>query len=285
MAYSSPKDDKKKQPEKVATGLRTQQDSISYAAGMAMTNGLVPYLQNQYGVTTENLPYFIEGFKEAMERARDPKYIAKSTGFIIAQMAEKNIFPQANQPFAGTDKLLDSKKFYEGFVAGVTNDTTYYQFNDANEYFSNASKAALEKKNKEYKEKNENWLKENAKKDGVKTTASGLQYKVIKAGTGNKPSETDNVTVKYEGKLIDGVVFDSSYKRNPQTTSFRVDRVIKGWTEALTMMREGSKWELYIPQNLGYGERQAGQIHPYSTLIFTVELIKVEKSKETTGKE
>ena len=93
-------------------------------------------------------------------------------------------------------------------------------------------------------------------------------------------TKEDNVTVKYEGKMIDGTVFDSSYKRKPDTTSFRPDQVIKGWTEALCMMPEGSKWELYIPQELAYGERQAGNIKPYSTLIFTVEVVSVETKAE-----
>ena len=110
----------------------------------------------------------------------------------------------------------------------------------------------------------------------MKTTASGLQYKVLRAGNGPVPSKDDKVTVKYEGQLIDGTVFDSSYKRDPQTSSFGVGQVIKGWTEALCMMPVGSKWELYIPQELAYGDRQAGTIKPYSTLIFTVELEAME---------
>ena len=112
------------------------------------------------------------------------------------------------------------------------------------------------------------------------TTPSGLQYKVLVKGNGEIPSVDDEVTVKYEGRLIDGTVFDSSYKRPGETSKFRPNQVIKGWTEALTMMPVGSKWELYIPQNLAYGERQAGKISPYSTLIFTVEMVSVEKAKK-----
>ena len=102
---------------------------------------------------------------------------------------------------------------------------------------------------------------------------------MITEGTGEKPKATDKVNVKYEGKLIDGTEFDSSYKRKPDTTTFRADQVIKGWTEARTMMPVGSKCELYIPQELGYGARQAGKIKPYSTLIFTVELVGIEKTQ------
>ena len=122
-------------------------------------------------------------------------------------------------------------------------------------------------------------MAENAKKPGVVTLPSGLQYKVITNGAGEKPTATDEVVVKYEGKLIDGTIFDSSYSRTPDISQFQVNRVIAGWTEAMQLMTPGSKWELYIPQNLAYGANQMGSIPPYSTLIFTVELIKVVKAK------
>lgn len=130
------------------------------------------------------------------------------------------------------------------------------------------------KANKEYREKNERFMEINAKKEGVKTLPSGVQYKVIKEGTGAIPNDTSRVTVHYEGRLIDDTVFDSSYKRGEPTT-FRANQVIKGWTEALTHMPEGSVWEVYIPQDLGYAEREQRGIKPYSTLIFKIELIKV----------
>lgn len=118
------------------------------------------------------------------------------------------------------------------------------------------------------------FLAENAKKSGVVTTASGLQYKVITEGKGPKPTSSDRVSVHYRGTLIDGTEFDSSYSRN-QPTQFGVTQVIKGWTEALMLMPEGSKWELYIPGDLAYGPRGAGAaIGPNSTLIFEVELLK-----------
>lgn len=120
------------------------------------------------------------------------------------------------------------------------------------------------------------FLAENAKKEGVKTTASGLQYKVIKMGDGPKPTADDKVVCDYKGTTINGKVFDSSYKRGKPAT-FPVNGVIKGWTEALEMMPVGSKWELYVPADLAYGERGAGpDIGPNSTLIFEVELHKIE---------
>lgn len=113
----------------------------------------------------------------------------------------------------------------------------------------------------------------------------GLQYKVLKAGNGPKPTADQTVEVKYEGKTIDGNVFDATEKHGGKgTDSFRCDQVIKGWTEALTQMPVGSKWEVYIPQNLAYGEREAGQIKPYSTLIFTIELVGIEQPKANDTK-
>jgi FKBP-type peptidyl-prolyl cis-trans isomerase FklB len=120
------------------------------------------------------------------------------------------------------------------------------------------------------------FLAENGKKAGIITTPSGLQYEVLKKGEGEVPQKTDKVKCHYEGRLIDGTVFDSSIKRG-EPAVFGLNQVIKGWTEALSLMPVGSKWRLYIPQELGYGERQAGQIPPYSTLIFDVELLSIEK--------
>lgn len=121
----------------------------------------------------------------------------------------------------------------------------------------------------------EKFLQENSLKDGVVQIGSGLQYKVLKAGKGKRPRRTDRVSVHYTGSLISGKVFDSSYRRGKPTT-FKVNGVIKGWQEALQLMSEGSKWKLFIPAKLAYGERGAGPIGPGETLIFDVELIKIE---------
>ncbi|OGS32456.1 MAG: hypothetical protein A2474_07775 [Elusimicrobia bacterium RIFOXYC2_FULL_34_12] len=141
--------------------------------------------------------------------------------------------------------------------------------------------AKQEEKSKESGDKNKNigeeFLAKNKTKPGVKTLPSGLQYKIITEGTGAKPKATDTVVVNYSGTLIDGTEFDSSYKRG-QPATFPVNAVIKGWTEALQLMKTGSKWELYIPSELAYGDRGAGNtIGPNSVLIFTVELIDIQK--------
>jgi FKBP-type peptidyl-prolyl cis-trans isomerase FklB len=128
---------------------------------------------------------------------------------------------------------------------------------------------------KEMKSAGKNFLEENGKREGVVTLPSGLQYEVLTEGNGNKPTATDEVECHYEGKLIDGKIFDSSYQRG-QTATFGLNQVIAGWTEGLQLMQEGAKYRFYIPYTLGYGERGAGQsIPPYATLIFDVELIKV----------
>jgi FKBP-type peptidyl-prolyl cis-trans isomerase FklB len=130
------------------------------------------------------------------------------------------------------------------------------------------------------KQRGEAFLSENKKKEGVKTLPSGLQYKVIKAGTGRKPKLNNTVTINYRGTLVDGTEFDSSY-RHGQPATFPVSGVIPGWTEALQLMEEGAKWQLFIPPNLAYGERGAGGlIGPNATLIFEVELISVQENKQ-----
>jgi FKBP-type peptidyl-prolyl cis-trans isomerase FklB len=130
---------------------------------------------------------------------------------------------------------------------------------------------ALAEKNKK---EGEAFLAENKTKEGVKTLPSGVQYKIIKEGTGNHPKATDTVVVHYRGTRIDGTEFDSSYRRNKEA-SFKLDSVIKGWKEALLMMKEGEQWQIFIPSNLAYGEKGSGAIEPNSTLIFDTELIKI----------
>ena len=130
------------------------------------------------------------------------------------------------------------------------------------------------------KKEGDAFLAENKKKEGIKTLPSGLQYRVIKEGTGKTPKDTDTVVTNYRGRLLDGTEFDSSYKRG-QPATFPVKGVIKGWTEALQLMKEGSTWELFVPSDLAYGERGAGSvIGPNATLIFEVELLSIKDSAD-----
>ena len=264
--------------------LASPADSLSYAAGKTATDGLLPYLQQQMHVDTAYMDEFAKGFEEAFSKVDDPKYAAYMAGSQIAQMAKQRILPSMQSNFEGSDIKISEDLFNKGFIASLKKDNSIYPDSVARKLFTERSEAIKKAQQTEYIAENTAWLKENATKEGVKTTESGLQYKVITQGNGAIPKKTDKVVVKYEGKMIDGTVFDSSYKRNPQTSSFRCDQVIKGWTEALTMMPVGSKWELYIPENLAYGERPAGQIKPYSTLIFTVELEGIENEAQDSAK-
>ena len=152
---------------------------------------------------------------------------------------------------------------------------TAISHNEAREIVNKYFMELEEKMNAENIEKGKAFLAENAKKEGIVTLPSGLQYEVITEGNGKKPSATDKVKCHYEGTLIDGTLFDSSIKRG-QPAVFGVNQVIRGWVEALQLMSEGSKWRLFIPSELGYGAQQAGEmIRPHSTLIFEVELIEV----------
>lgn len=140
-----------------------------------------------------------------------------------------------------------------------------------------ATKMVSAERSRRYKLNNEAFLTSNKDDDGVLTTDSGLQYKVVEQGTGATPTAADTVTVHYTGKLIDGFVFDSSVERGEPAT-FAVNKVITGWTEALQLMPVGSKYQLFIPQELGYGDRGVGSdIPPFATLVFEVELLEIEK--------
>jgi len=171
-----------------------------------------------------------------------------------------------------------------GFKDAYTGNQSLLTDEEMQEVLTNFKKEFIAKQQelaKQQGEKNkkegEIFLETNKKKEGVQTLPSGLQYKVLKAGAGKKPTATDTVTVHYRGTLIDGKEFDSSYRRGKPAT-FPVNGVIPGWTEALPLMEEGAKWELFIPSNLAYGERSAGgDIGPNATLIFEVELISIEQ--------
>ena len=166
----------------------------------------------------------------------------------------------------------DFVKGIKDVLAGEKTELTHAEAQKVvNEHFQKLAEAAYAVN----KEAGENFLAENAKKEGVVTLPSGLQYKVITEGSGKKPSATDRVQCHYEGTLIDGTVFDSSIKRG-EPAVFGVNQVIRGWVEALQLMQEGAKWRLYIPYDMAYGEHGAGEmIPPYSALVFDVELIKV----------
>lgn len=277
--------DKKKkkkgaEPEKPALQLLTSSDSLSYAAGLSATQGLLNFLHTQMHVDSAHMADFERGFVDAQTKMKDPTFMAYMAGINIAQQAENQILPGMGRALQGTPDSLEARMFNEGFLAGVREDTTFFTTEKAGEFYRKRNTALREKAEAAYKAENEKWLKINATKEGVTVLPSGLQYKVLRAGNGAVPKKEDMVHVAYEGKTIDGNVFDATSKHGDKKfDAFRCDQVIKGWTEALTMMPVGSKWEVYIPQQLAYGGRAAGNIKPYSTLIFTIDLQDIEAPK------
>lgn len=280
-----------KQQEKAAVELKNSSDSVSYAAGYANTQGLIPFIQNQYKVDTAYMADFIEGFKEAQEKVNDPKYAARNAGAQIAQLVEQRMITGMGNDLKDSPDSLVRELFYRGFADALTNDTTKFTLTAASQYFGNRmeadQKAKMETLYGENRRTGEAFLAANKGKAGVQTTASGLQYKVLTEGFGPKPVASQKVKVKYEGRLVDGTVFDSSYSRPDSIVELPLSNVIAGWREGITLMPVGSKWELYIPYNLAYGERDNGKIKPFSALIFTVELAGIQgveypaKPKET----
>ena len=256
-------------------------DSLSYAAGMAVTNGLDAYLKQQFGVDSTGMDMFLRGFKEAVSSQNDKSFKAYAAGISIAQQLTERMLPSMKADFTDTPDSINQQLAIEGFMASLQKNTSVMTNKQAEDLF-NAKRAANKavKEEKLYganRKAGEDFLAENAKKEGVVTLPSGLQYKVLTKGTGEKPQATDRVQVHYEGRLVDGTVFDASKKHGDKPLTFAANQVIKGWTEALCLMPVGSKWELYIPYQLAYGERDMGTIKPYSALIFTVELLGIEK--------
>ena len=261
--------------------LNNSSDSLSYAAGVALTNGLVSYLLQQKMDTTM-MSDFVRGLREGIRSVGDPKQKAYMVGLDIARQVNERMLPGISEEFKDTPDSIISDLLCRGFIDAIEGDSTVFTYDAADKFFT--EKRALDKIAKENKlygpnrEAGEQFLKENAKKDSVIVLPSGLQYKVLVKGNGEVPQEDQKVQVNYEGRLIDGTVFDASARHGDKPSEFKPNQVIKGWTEALTMMPVGSKWQLFIPYYLAYGNRSAGEIKPYSTLIFDVELVGIVKN-------
>ena len=247
--------------------LKTDIDSLSYAIGMARTEGLDQYLAQQ-GIDSTQISEFLKGFNEGAAKI-DKKDVAYMAGLQVGQMVSKQWVEGFNQQIFGNDSTqsISRENLLAGFVAGVIGKGGAMDMMKAQEYMRTQMDAIKEKataeKYADNKAAGEKFLAENKAKEGVVTTPSGLQYKIITKGNGAVPADSSKVKVNYKGN---------------EPATFRANQVIKGWTEALTMMPVGSKWELYIPYDLAYGSRETGsQIKPFSTLIFEVELLGIEK--------
>lgn len=266
--------------QKSVVSLQTKADSISYAAGKSLTMGMMEYVTGQMKVDTTYMADFMKGLEKGLYEVETPQMKAEAAGKQIAQMVKERMLPNIKNQLEGSDAALNENLFKRAFTDAVEKDNSVLSLEESAKYFEDAVNAIKEAKEEAAKAAGRNWLAENAKKEGVKVLPSGLQYKVLTEGNGPVAKKDDEVVVKYEGKLIDGTVFDSSYERNPQTTSFKPTQVIPGWTEALCMMPQGSVWELYIPEDLGYGGRPSGKIPAFSTLVFKVEVVEVKAKEE-----
>lgn len=260
--------------------LKTEVDSLSYFFGFSRTDGIINYLTMQAGIDTAYLDDFMKGFKKG-STDYGPEAVAYLEGMRIAHMINNQWVPNVNRDlFMGdSSKTINREAVLAGFYHGVKRNDDMAVLRAQTYANTKTEELKEEFKLEKYganKEAGEKFLKENKSKEGVHTTESGLQYKIITEGKGDVPTEGAKVKVNYRGTLIDGTEFDSS-KDTP--SSFRTTQVIKGWTEALSLMPVGSKWELYIPQELAYDSKEQRNIPPYSTLIFEVELVEIEESK------
>ena len=266
--------------------LKSDVDTVSYAIDMAQTMGLKDYLVGRLGVDTAYMDEFVKGVNEGANAGDDKKKAAYYAGIQIGQQISNQMVKGINHELFGDDstKTISLKNFMAGFISATTGEGGLMTVDSA-QHVAQTMMRTIKAKNmeKEFgpnKKAGEDFLKANEKKEGVKKLASGVQYKVIKEGTGALPKDTSIVKVHYEGKTLDGKVFDSSYKRG-EPAQFPVNQVIKGWTDALVHMPVGSVWEVYIPQELAYGERQQGaDIKPFSMLIFKIELLEIVENKK-----
>ena len=212
--------------------------------------------------------------------------LSYAAGYTFAEVVRNRVFNELIEELKGSNCSFIPEVAYQGLYDALKNDTTLMKPQRAEWYFNERMMAHQRAKAEQGRAAGKAWLEENAKKDGVITLPSGLQYKVIKEGNGPVPKADDQVQVKYEGRLIDGTIFDSTDKHGGEPATFAPNLVIRGWTEALTMMPVGSRWEVYIPENLAYGGRATGQIPAYSALIFDIEVVGIEgqtNSKKSGG--
>lgn len=263
--------------------LKSDVDTLSYAIGLAQSQYLRQAIQQGQVIDTAYIDEFVKGINEGANAGDDKKKAAYITGLQVGQQLSTQLVKGLNHEVFGSDttKTVSLKNLLAAFVTGATGKKGLFTPEVANQLAQTKMEAIKTATMlKEYgpnKVAGEKFLADNAKKPGVQTLKSGLQYKVLKEGKGAIPSDTTTVTVRYEGKTIDGKVFETTYGEGKEPVTIQPRQFIPGWTEALTRMPEGSVWEVYIPQNLGYKERQAGDIKPFSTLIFKIELVKVGK--------
>ena len=261
--------------------LKTDVDTLSYAIGMAQTNGLKDYLAMRMGVDTTHIEEFLKGFSEGIKAGKDPKKAAYYAGIQIGQQVSQGMIENINHMIFGEDstQTINENNVYAGFMAAVAGVENVMSVDSAQVFVKTRMDAIREsaraKAYADNKQKGEEYLAEIAKKEGVKELGDGIFYEVVTEGTGAIAADTCRVKVHYEGKLIDGTVFDSNMEGEPAI--FRANQMIPGFKAALTAMPVGSKWIVYIPQELAYGAQDMGNIKPFSALTFTIQLEGIEE--------
>ena len=257
--------------------LKTQNDSLNYAFGLANGDGI-----KNYYIKGDSAKKSIEALMAGVNEGVKGKVEKDNSELTdLGTKIGTALKDQKKSGLMGDSALkVDIKLIKQGLVNGLRGSKIQMTAQEAQEYLQKTMSARqaikMEKLYGANKAAGVKFLADNAKKPGVITTASGLQYEVIKKGNGALPTETDHVKVNYKGTLVDGTEFDSNTGKDPLV--FQANQVIKGWTEALKLMPVGSKYKLYIPQELAYGSRDQGKIKPFSALIFEVELLSIEKA-------
>lgn len=252
-------------------------NTFSYALGVEQGESLVRYLTINEKVDSAYLKYAVEGLKENLSEDQRKQILALAAGIRIAETNRTQVLPTVNEQATGKrdTTYVNLNEFNRALIEALNGQPSTFSADSAEKIITRQ----LNYRKETYKAEQQAWLQANKKQAGVITTASGLQYKVLRKGAGVMPTDTSYVDVNYEGRLTNGTVFDSSYKRG-KSTQFPLKGVIKGWQEALKLMPEGSEWEVYIPAELAYGEQQQRTIPANSTLIFKVELLKANASKK-----
>ncbi len=270
------------------TELQTTEDSLAYAIGMSQVPGLMNYLDSTLHVDTTMKVEFKDGlyYGSGLKKDANPSYEGKQqdafhAGIQIGSQIANQMIRGINHEIYGSDstKTISLPLFMAGFTDGIARNYRHFSQAEASELvttlITSVKSTTLEKQYADNKRAGKEFLEKNKKKSDVHVLPSSVQYKILKEGTGPKPTEESTVIVHYEGKLLNGIIFDSSYKRG-KTVAFKCNQVIKGLSDALVNMPVGSKWEVYIPQELAYGYRQQDQIPPFSMLIFTLELFSID---------
>lgn len=261
-------------------------DSMSYALGLANTQGLRPYMVNRLGVDTAYISDFVKGLIDGANSADDKRRAAYFAGVQIGQQINNQIIKGIeHEVFADdTTQSISHDNFIAAFVEGVYGKSKYMTMDQAQDVAQNKMKEikarTLEKQYGENRIAGEKFMAEIAKKEGIHKLDNGVYYEVLVEGKGKIPTDSDRVEVNYEGRLINDTVFDTNAKRQ-KPAKFRCNQVIPGWTEVLTHMPVGSTWMVYIPQEQAYAERQAGKIPPFSALKFKIELVDIVKDNKT----